>query len=294
MVDRTSFMEPDVYDFRRRTSPVRGLALCALIAVTALGGLSRIAESQATESSGPHTFFKPKDGAVAAAFFGATAGLSVFDVHIERFFLDTARTHVRVGRKLDDVFTHVNETTLTVGGLAVYAIGRLAKAPTVADVAFHVSESVAAASIASQLIRGPLGRARPRNSTPPYDDQYEFHAFRGFRHFENRAFPSIHSSSGFAAASVLVAEVRRRDPAAAWVVGVPAYALALTPGLSRMYLGQHWASDIVAGAFLGTFFGWRIVEYAHDHPTTPVDRVFLGKVSRSTTPPFRIGWTVKF
>ena len=78
------------------------------------------------------------------------------------------------------------------------ALGRLADK---GFVAFHVSESVAAASLTSQVIRGPLGRTRPRNSTPPYDDQYEFHAFKGFRHFENRAFPSIHSSSGFAAAS---------------------------------------------------------------------------------------------
>ena len=231
---------------------------------------------------------------MAAGFFAVSAGVSLFDVDIEHFFLDTARTHVRVGRKLDNIFTRVNETTLTVGGLAVYGIARLARAQTVADVAFHVSESVAAASLTSQVIRGPLGRTRPRNSSPPYDDQYEFHAFGGFRHFENRAFPSIHSSSGFAAASVLVAEVHRRSPAATLPVAIPAYALALTPGLSRMYLGQHWASDIVAGAFLGTFFGWRVVEYSHEHPTTPVDRIFLGKVKHTTTAPFRFGWTVTF
>jgi membrane-associated phospholipid phosphatase len=110
-----------------------------------------------------------------------------------------------------------------------------------------------------------------------HPDQYDFHFMKGFSRFENRAFPSIHSSSGFAAASAIVAEVRRRNPSAAWAVGVPAYAIALTPGLSRMYLGQHWASDIFASAFLGTFYGWR-VEYSH--LTTPVDRVF--RKGRST------------
>ena len=293
MRSRTSSTEPDVHDFQRR-SRVRHLFCCALLAAAELTGISTTARAQTSDAHGPHTFFTPKDGAVAAGFFALSAGVSFFDVDIEHFFLDTTRTHVRIGRKLDNVFTHVNETTLTVGGLAVYGIARLARARTVADVAFHVSESVAAASITSQVIRGPLGRTRPRNSTPPYDDQYEFHAFQGFRHFENRAFPSIHSSSGFAAASVLVAEVHRRSPAATLPVAIPAYALALTPGLSRMYLGQHWASDIVAGAFLGTFFGWRVVEYAHDHPTTPVDRVFLGKVRHTTTTPFRFGWTISF
>jgi membrane-associated phospholipid phosphatase len=234
---------------------------------------------------------------LAAAFLGLSAGLSVFDVRIAHFFRDTAHRHVRVGRNLDDMFTHINETTLTVGGLAVYAVARLAGQRTIADVALHTAESVAAASLTSQVIRGPLGRTRPLNTTPEYENQYSFKFLKGFVRFENRAFPSIHSSSGFAAASAIVAEVQWRNPRATWFVAVPSYALALTPGLSRMYLGQHWASDIVSGAFLGTFYGWRVVDYAHRHQT-PIDRVFLGSVDQA-----RIGrgphvaslsWTVAF
>ena len=214
---------------------------------------------------------------MGGALVAASAGLSVLDTRIASYFRDTTLSHVRIGQKLDDVFTRINESTLTVGGLAVYAIARMAKQPVVADVAFHTAESVAAASLASQIIRGPLGRSRPRNATPAYENQYDFHAFQGFRHFENRAFPSIHSSSGFAAAAAIVTEVHRRKPSATLAVAIPAYALALTPGLSRMYLGQHWASDIFAGAFLGAFFGTRVASYSHDHPTTKVDRVFLGR-----------------
>jgi hypothetical protein len=57
-----------------------------------------------------------------------------------------------------------------------------------------------------------------------------------------------------------------RTPGARWWLGVPLYALAATPGLSRMYLGQHWASDIFAGAFMGTFAGEKVVRYSHSHP----------------------------
>jgi membrane-associated phospholipid phosphatase len=234
------------------------------------------AGGQTPDTATQKTFFVARDGLFALATVAVSAGLSAFDARIEHNFQDTTLFHVREGRKLDDVFTHVNETTITVGGLAAYAIARVTGHHTIADVTFHAAEAVAAASLTSQVIRGPLGRTRPQNADRPYDDQYEFHFFKGFTHFQQRAFPSIHSASGFAAASALVAEVKRRDPSATWYVAVPAYLLALTPGLSRMYLGQHWASDIVSGAFVGTFYGLRVVNYSHEHPTTRIDRIFLG------------------
>jgi membrane-associated phospholipid phosphatase len=253
-----------------------GLTKYSKSVLLALTLTSNIAAGQGPDSATHKTFYTQHDGAVAAVFLAASAGLSLFDARIAKGFQDTSRVHVRFGRKADDIFTHINETTLTVGSLAVYTIARFAHARTVADVAFHTAESVVATSLTAQVIRGPLGRTRPRDAERPFEDQYDFHFFQGFTHFQNRAFPSIHSASGFAAASAIVAEVRRRNPGAAWAVGVPAYALALTPGLSRMYLGQHWASDIFAGAFLGTFYGWRVVDYSHTHRTTPVDRLFLG------------------
>jgi membrane-associated phospholipid phosphatase len=155
----------------------------------------------------------------------------------------------------------------------VYGAARLTKSNTIADIAFHATESVVVASLASQLIRGPLGRSRPRETN--FEDQYDFHPFQGFGNFKYRAFPSIHSSSGFAAASAIVAETKRRSPEAVKYVAPIAYAAAVTPGLARMYLGQHWASDIFAGAFMGTFAGWRVVNYSHTHPRTKTDRIFL-------------------
>jgi membrane-associated phospholipid phosphatase len=65
-----------------------------------------------------------------------------------------------------------------------------------------------------------------------------------------------------------------------------------------MYLGQHWASDIVSGAFVGTFYGWRIVNYSHEHPTTRIDRIFLGTTQHLQIGPTRGGaalsWNTAF
>ena len=258
---------------------------------------ARLSRAQADTTS-PSTFFTPHDAAVAGVFFGVSAGLSYFDARIAQNFRDTTYRHVRVGKRLDDIFTHINETTLTVGGLAIYGIAKLAKQEATADIAFHTAESVAAASLTAQVIRGPLGRTRPKDAQDAYNDQYEFHFMKGFTHFQQRSFPSIHSSSGFAAAAALSEEVNMRAPGARWWLGVPLYAMAATPGLSRMYLGQHWASDIFSGAFLGVFYGRRIVQYSHAHPTTRVDKIFLGSTKGSQTNfapgGTRIGWSWSF
>jgi undecaprenyl-diphosphatase len=227
----------------------------------------------AQRDSVSRTLLTRRDAGVAAGALAAAAAISLFDPKIASFFNDTSLSHVRTGARLDDVFTHINETTLTVAGIAAYGAGRLAKSPTLTDVAFHTTEAVVAASLASQIIRGPLGRSRPRLTNS--EDQYDFHWFKGFRQFNYRAFPSIHSSSGFAAATALVLETRRRKPEAVKVVAPVLYALALTPGLSRMYLGQHWASDVFAGAVMGTFAGAKAVNYSHAHPDNRIQKPFI-------------------
>jgi undecaprenyl-diphosphatase len=62
------------------------------------------------------------------------------------------------------------------------------------------------------------------------------------------SFPSVHAANSFAGALVLDAVF----PGAriAWIV------LAGLVSYSRVYVGDHWPSDVVAGALLGTLLGW--------------------------------------
>jgi undecaprenyl-diphosphatase len=59
------------------------------------------------------------------------------------------------------------------------------------------------------------------------------------------SFPSSHSTSSFAAARAF----------GALIPGAPLQVAALAMGLSRLYLGVHYPSDVAAGAALGTLIG---------------------------------------
>jgi undecaprenyl-diphosphatase len=69
------------------------------------------------------------------------------------------------------------------------------------------------------------------------------------------AFPSGHATSAFAACSGAVLAARRllkRVPVWGW--GMLAMAAAIS--YSRVYVGVHWPTDVVAGVILGLASGW--------------------------------------
>ena len=63
-------------------------------------------------------------------------------------------------------------------------------------------------------------------------------------HSNNKSFPSGHSASAFATATVLQRYY-------GWKVGVPAYALGSYVALARMSWNRHHATDVVMGAGFG-------------------------------------------
>ena len=249
-------------------------ALLLLLAVASAG----TARGQDTTSH-DKTFLVRRDLGYAGAAIAASALLSHWDTDIAKASQQSKYQSASLHKFALDV-SKVNETSLTIGGIVVYGVARLAGQRTVTDVALHATESVVLASLASQLIRGPLGRARPYVTHDT--DQYNFKFGGGFvgrdslTSFDRRAFPSIHTSSSMAVATVLYMEMKRRGVSATPYVAPLLFAAGMLPGLARIQLDQHWASDVLAGAAMGVFAGYKVVSYSHDHPTNVFDRVLLG------------------
>lgn len=216
---------------------------------------------------------------LAGATLG-TAAVSKLDVRLAHAFYDSAfqvrHPGITTGANRASLAT---ETVFMITGATVWGVARWRHSDETADIALHTTEGVAATAMFIQVIRGALGRSRPyvidvvgekRNGDP-----YDFHYFEGFRSYNYRSFPSMHAMASFAVASGLATEMKRRGTANRGLITPLLYAGATLPSLSRMYLDEHWASDLALGAFLGVFAGQKAVNYSHDHPTNYFDRKLL-------------------
>jgi membrane-associated phospholipid phosphatase len=103
--------------------------------------------------------------------------------------------------------------------------------------------SVGIGSLVVALLKETIDRPRPAHADPGIDTAVGTPG--------SPSFPSGHTATAFAAAAVVGAFY----PRLRW----PLYALAALVGMSRIYLGVHFALDVVAGAILGLSIGLGIV-----------------------------------
>jgi hypothetical protein len=230
-----------------------------------------LAQDTARVSSEP--LFAKRDALWAGAFILGSVLLFQVDDNIDRW---VGREEIQESdfiRRGAEVANLAKDDQVMLAGALVYLTGRIAKKPTLADIAWHSTEAVLVSSIVLTLVRGSLGRSRPY-ITP--DDPTHFKAFEGFKQFEYRSFPSIHASANFAVAAVISSEMRRRWPGRMGWVPPVLYTAAAFPTVSRLYLRRHWASDLILGSFAGVVTGLKVHKYHHTHPGNKLDKFFLG------------------
>jgi membrane-associated phospholipid phosphatase len=251
---------------------VRRGVLGALVWLASLAASPSLG-AQRDSTDAQKTFFVRRDLVATGVALAATAAVSSADLRIAHWARGSNVQGDSSRRRLVEQMTRLNETPLTLAALATYGVGRLAHSATTADVGLHTLEALLLTTTVSEVVRGTLGRTRPREAR---EDPFVFKPGNGFTAFETRSFPSLHTAAAFATATALVGEIRERRPGAARYAAPLLYAAATVPGLTRIYLDQHWASDVVAGAFVGALLGSRVVSYAHSHRRSRLDRALLG------------------
>lgn len=110
-------------------------------------------------------------------------------------------------------------------GAATYAIGKSVGNNKAAMVGRDIIRAQILSQTLVQTVKYTVRRERPDGSN-------------------NKSFPSGHSSSAFATATVLQRHY-------GWKVGAPAYALGSYIALARMAWNRHHATDVVMGAGFG-------------------------------------------
>ena len=102
--------------------------------------------------------------------------------------------------------------------------------------ALYVGVSIGVDGVITYGMKVGIGRPRPFVS---YPDLYHYSLET------TQSFPSGHTSLAFATATALSLKYPK------WYVIAPSYLWACSVGYSRMNLGVHYPSDVLAGAVVG-------------------------------------------
>ena len=263
------------------------LVRAALVSVT----IAVTAQAQVQDTISTKTpLFVGKDALLLGAFLIGTAAVAPIDLQIASRLQFQGTQENEFLRRAATGFRLLGDPGSFVAGTGIYLIGRAGDNRRIEALGLHSVESILLADILGGGIKMLAGRQRPF-----YDirSPHDFQLWRGFSGDRYRSFPSGHTITAFAFASTVTRESQFWWPHSAWYVGTLFYGGASLVGLSRIYNNQHWASDVMAGATLGTIVGLKVVKYTHSHPGNHIDRELIkGKRSQIQVNP--ILFTLRF
>lgn len=203
-----------------------------------------------------------KSALMTAGIIGAGAILYTQDEKI-RDYIHGHRSPVL--DDVDPIAEKFGNGLYDLGFLALYGgSGYLFENEKMQKTALLSFESFVVANTIGTTIKSSTGRTRPN----------ENEGSTGFSPLSfdsaHTSFPSGHTASAFSIASVFAEEYD--NP----LVDVTAYGLASLVALQRVYDDKHWASDVFAGAVMGTVVGKSVV---YLHKDKKAGNVFLMPIS---------------
>ncbi|MFY0643136.1 MAG: phosphatase PAP2 family protein [Bacteroidia bacterium] len=144
-------------------------------------------------------------------------------------------------RGLDFFFSNITKMGEWIGGLIVGLILLLTKKVK------YVLTFIIAIGISSGSAKLLKTQVFPSNNRPAMEYNEELRSVNGIELHHNYSFPSGHTTAAFCMFGILALSMGGVE----WQIGLS--GLACLVGISRMYLGQHYLMDVIAGAVLGSF-----------------------------------------
>lgn len=159
----------------------------------------------------------------------------------QNFDINTLRSiNVNRNESLDRTFEHITNSYAVVSigtPLTMYAVGLINKDLQLKKDAIFIGESVAASVFVTIVLKEAIKRDRPFVTYPEIE---KLTSAGGY------SMPSGHTSIAFATATSLSMAYPK------WYVIAPSFVWASAVGYSRMHLGVHYPSDVIAGALVGS------------------------------------------
>ena len=232
--------------------------------------------AQAAHAHDDHRVVTPRDWWRLGAFAAGTALVLPFDRRLANQFEQPSWHRRGVVVHGADGVRALGDPGALLLSVGSYAAGRLTHHDGLADAGLHATEAVLLSGAVTNLIKPFVGRARPYVAVG--QDPLAFHPWSGRAGYA--AFPSGHTTVAFAAAAVVSAEMSRsgyatQHPRVARAVAPVMFGVASLVGASRMYHDAHWASDVMAGAGIGTVTGLILVRRQHVGTRGRIDRWLL-------------------
>jgi len=205
-------------------------------------------------------------------FAGVTAGtgaLYLFDEESSTFFMNQKDAIPKSIRDYGYKVGSPQNNYMFTG--AVYLTGLLTKNEKLRRTGVLLISSASAAGLLQQVSKTIVGRARPTSGK----SKDTFAPFSFDKNYDS--FPSGHTILAFTNAYAIAKQFK-----SPWVKG-GIYAVGMVPGVSRLWEGKHWFSDVALGVAISIFTVEAIDKY--------LDRRYNEKYNENTK---KINWNLNF
>lgn len=209
----------------------------------------------------PQDLRRPGFTAPLVLGIAAAAGTSRGDFARDKALADWTNDHAqgRLRRAAHGFTSLGNSPTYAVLLGTSWLVGRKRGDDRLAGTASLATEALIDAAIWSSTIKAITGRLRPVSG-----GEGEFFQYGLWEGADEGSFPSGHAINSFAVATVFARQYEDKR----WVPWV-AYGTAALISISRVAVGQHYPSDVLAGSLLGDSIGRMVLARSREETGLP-------------------------